>query len=483
MDIMIRNPELLVRELIKRPHETPWLEFEVDNRDPKMIGERISGLANSAVLHHREHGYIIWGVDDENHSVVGTGFDPDSERKGNEPLIDWLRHQITDNTDFEFETCTVEDRRVVILRVTKAAYKPVTFENVAYIRDGSATKRLDKVTALQERLWLELRRGDYEMLSAEVDMTADDVLESIEYTRFFDLLHMRTPSNRDGILAKLAENDIVTVQEDGLYSLTNLGAILFSKDMSGYPSVSRKMLRIIRYSGSGRTAIAEQMEDIRGYAVSFDDNIRLIESHLPSMEVIDGAVRRTVREYPTLAIREALANAMIHQDLTVTGMNLSVEIFDNRVEISNPGGLLVENMRIIDASPNSRNERLSSLMRRMRLCEELGTGWDKIVDSCESHVLPTPEIADRGGSTRVTIFGKRPFKDMSTDERVYACYMHACSLYEKGLKMTNASLRARFGLDGGGSSTVAMSRLIRTTLERGLIKQNGEGNRYVPGWA
>ena len=118
---------------------------------------------------------------------------------------------------------------------------------------------------------------------------------------------------------------------------------------------------------------------------------------------------------------------MIHQDFTLTGMNLSVEIFENRVELSNPGSMLIDVARIIDSSPKSRNEKLSSLMRRMHLCEELGTGWDKIVDSCESNVLPTPEITENSDSIRVTIYGKKPFRDMGSDERIYACYMHACS--------------------------------------------------------
>lgn len=480
---MIRNPELLVKELIKKPVETPWLEFKENNKDPQMIGEKISGLANSAVLHMREHAYLIWGVSDEDHALVGTSFDPDIEKKGNEPLKNWLRHNITDNTDFEFESCHVDGVRIVILRITKAAYKPVSFGNVAYIRDGSVTKRLDKVPALQERLWAELRRSEFETLSADVDLTVDDVLSSIDYIRCFDLLSMRIPSNHEEIIRRLEENSIIMRQEDGLYALTNLGAILFAKDLSRYPSVSRKALRIIQYEGNGRTSIIRQIEDVRGYAVAFEDNVRLIESVLPAREVIDGAIRKTIREYPTLAVRESLANAMIHQDLSLSGMNLSVEMFDNRIEITNPGTLLIDADRIIDSSPRSRNEKLSGLMRRMHLCEELGTGWDKIVESCESYILPAPHIFDNGNSTRVTIFGQKPFRDMSMDERVYACYMHTCSLYEKGIRMTNSSLRERFGLENNNSSSAIVSRIIKNALNAGRIRRNGEANQYIPGWA
>ena len=480
---MIRNPELLVRELSKKSSETPWLEFKCNNADPQMIGERVSGLANSAVLHMKEYGYIIWGISDDDHSIVGTSFNPLSEKKGNEPLVNWLRHQITDNIDFEFENCDIDGKSIVILRVSRAAYKPASFENVAYIRDGSITKRLDKVPALHERLWSELKRTDFETLLADVDLASDDVLSQIDYTKCFDLLSVRLPSNYKDIIQRLIDNNIIVTQEDGLYALTNLGAILFAKDVSKYPSISRKTLRIIQYKGRGRTTISRQIEDVRGYAISFEDNIRLIESLLPAEEVIEDGIRKTVREYPTLAIREALANAMIHQDFTLTGMNLSVEIFDNRVELSNPGSMLIDATRIIDSSPKSRNEKLSSLMRRMHLCEELGTGWDKIVDSCESNVLPTPEITENSDSIRVTIYGKKPFRDMSSDERVYACYMHACSQHEKGLKMTNSSLRQRFGLDNSNSSSAIVSRIIKNAIDKGLVKHNGSANQYIPGWA
>ena len=96
--------------------------------------------------------------------------------------------------------------------------------------------------------------------------------------------------------------------------------------------------------------------------------------------------------YPILAIREAVANALIHQDFSITGTGPVVEIFQNRIEITNPGTPLVEITRIIDNPPRSRNEKLAALMRRLRMCEELGTGWDKIVITCELKQLPAPRI-------------------------------------------------------------------------------------------
>ena len=135
-------------------------------------------------------------------------------------------------------------------------------------------------------------------------------------------------------------------------------------------------------------------EDIggKGYVVGFEGLMKYLQALIPTEEVISGAIREQKTAYPILAIREAVANALIHQDFSITGTGPVVEVFQNRIEITNPGTPLVEVARIIDNPPRSRNEKLAALMRRLRMCEELGTGWDKITISCELQQLPAPRI-------------------------------------------------------------------------------------------
>ena len=90
------------------------------------------------------------------------------------------------------------------------------------------------------------------------------------------------------------------------------------------------------------------------------------------------------------AVRELVANALIHQDFSVTGAGPMVEIFDGRIEITNPGEPLVDTRRFLDNPPASRNEALTSLMRRFDICEERGSGIDKVVAEVERHQLPAP---------------------------------------------------------------------------------------------
>src|SRR5260370_35045182 len=108
--------------------------------------------------------------------------------------------------------------------------------------------------------------------------------------------------------------------------------------------------------------------------------------------------------YPEKAIRELVANALIHQAFAVTGAGPMVEIFADRLEITNPGEPLVDTLRFIDTPPRSRNEVLAALMRRMKICEEGGTGIDKVIEAVEMYQLPAPDFQATLGSTKAMLF-------------------------------------------------------------------------------
>ena len=194
--------------------------------------------------------------------------------------------------------------------------------------------------------------------------------------------------------------------------------------------------------------------------------------------------------YPEKAIRELVANALIHQDFTVTGAGPMVEIFADRMEITNPGEPLVDTLRFIDTPPRSRNEDLAALMRRMKICQEGGTGVDKVIEAVEAFQLPAPDLAAittmQPGFTKATLFAHRKLADMGSKDRIRACYQHACLCFVTGQKMTNSSLRKRFAIKPESSSQA--SRLIREALNAEVIKLYDPDVRdrdrsYVPFWA
>ena len=176
---------------------------------------------------------------------------------------------------------------------------------------------------------------------------------------------------------------------------------------------------------------------------------------------------------------------MIHQDFSVSGAGPIIEFFSNRIEVTNPGSPLVDVRRIVDNPPKSRNERIASLLRRLGICEELGTGWDKIVFVCEKDRLPAPKITLYEENTKVTLYAKVPFASISQEDKIWACYLHACILFLEDKQLTNSTLRERFGLPGTGAGVI--SRLIKEAVAQGHIKalDPETGNRYmkyVPFW-
>ena len=308
----------------------------------------------------------------------------------------------------------------------------------------------------------------------------------MDYTTYFDLNNIPIPSDLDGILHYFLEEGIVVKQDNGLYAISNLGALLFAKNILSFPKISRKAIRIVQYDGNNRLLMKKENTDSKGYVMAFSNAMKYIEALIPTEEVISDTTRDKKSAYPILAIREAVANALIHQDLTISGTGPVVEVFSNRIEITNPGIPLVDIARIIDNPPKSRNENLASLMRRLRMCEELGTGWDKIVIACELFQLPAPKIEVYESSTKVTLYSEMSFSNIAPEDKLRACYLHACIKQVQGEQLTNSSLRERFGLKESSSGSV--SRLIKEAVEIGLIKPLDPTTaprymKYIPAWA
>lgn len=486
----MENLDLLIKELIKLPNETEWLEFKHDNYTPEMIGKDISALANSATLSEKNSAYMIWGVHDETHDIVGTKYDLQTLKKGNQEIGNWLRSLLSKNVDFEFQTVEMKGTsgivKVGVLIIYKATNQPVMFEKVEYIRIGSYTKTLNEYPSIKTKLWNKLQNSKFEDAHAKEGLELNEALALLDYTTYFDIKGEPQPTDSQGIAHYMLEEGLISKQDNGLYAVTNLGAILLAKKIADFPKLSRKAIRVVQYKGNGRTEMLKEDVGAKGYVAGFEGLIKYIGALIPSNEKIVDALRTKETAYPIIAIREAVANALIHQDFSVTGTGPVVEIFDNRMEITNPGTPLVDIRRIIDNPPKSRNEKLAELMRRLRICEELGTGWDKMVVSCEIAQLPAPRIDLYQENTKVTMFSEIPFTNLLPEEKLWSCYLHACIKHVQGEHLTNKSLRERFGVKE--SSSASISRLIKEAVDKELIKPLDPETaprymKYLPCWA
>jgi predicted HTH transcriptional regulator len=475
-----------IDDLRNLPAETSWVEFKENNADPQMIGKLISALSNAARLADQHFAYVLWGVRDGDHAVISTSFEPASQVHERQPLEFWLAQRLQPSIMFSFKTVDYRGARLVMLEIPAAATSPVEFDRTAYIRIGSATPRLSDHPERQRALWAKLQPYAWEAGIAAQFLSGDEVLARLDYASYFDLTNQPLPDNRDGIFEKLLADRLVQKDVGGRWNITNLGAILFAKRLSDFsPSMARKAVRFVAYDGLNRASMVTHRQDgQKGYANGFKGLVDYIDGLLPRNEHIGKVFRTESPLYPAIAIRELIANALIHQDMTITGAGPMVELFKDRMEITDPGEPLVSPDRFLDSTPRSRNEALASLMRRMKLCEEQGTGIDKVLFSVEVHHLPPPDFRTEGDAVRAVLFAPRRFADMTPDERIRACYQHASLKYVSGQRMKNATLCERFGIDPQNKAQA--STVIRQALAVGLIRPaDPEHPRagYVPFWA
>lgn len=476
----------LVQELRKLPKETGWVEFKVNKAEPEEIGQYISALANSAVLAGKANAYMLWGIADEDHALVGTDFQPSEARVGNEELENWLLRLLEPRIHFSFFNVTIDNARITVLEISRTLRHPVRFKGQEFIRVGSYKKKLSEHAELERELWRLFDETPFERLVAADHLSDEDVVGLLDYPAYFDLLGIPLPVSRDGIIACLARDMLIVRDDAGRWDITNLGAILFAKRLDEFAPLDRKALRVIEYQGRGRTRTKHEQTGGKGYANGFEGLISYINGRLPANEVIEQALRRSVPMYPELAVRELVANAIIHQDFCITGAGPTVELFEDRVEITNPGEPLVDTERFLDNPPRSRNEALASFLRRIGVCEERGSGIDKVVSETEFYQLPAPRFFVTGNSTRAVLFCHRELSDMDKEDRVRACYLHACLRYVENDFMTNTTLRQRFGIAQKNSATA--SRLIKEAVLAGVVRPHDvhaakRDMKYVPFWA
>ena len=320
--------------------------------------------------------------------------------------------------------------------------------------------------------------------------SSDDVLALIDYAGAFRLLGIPLPDNRRAILDRLTAEKVIVSRPGDRFDVTNVGAVLFASDLRRFDRLARKAPRVIIYQSDNKTQTIKEHPDPSsdvprpGYAVGFEALLAWINDQLPQNEQLGQALRKKVRLYPEVAIRELVANALIHQDFNISGTGPMIELFTSRMEITNPGLPLVDPLRFIDEPPRSRNEALAGFMRRMNICEERGSGIKKVIAAVEAYQLPAPDFRITSQHTIAVLYAPRIFADMDSQERIRACYQHACLSYVAGKRITNSSLRDRLKIDK--KNYPMASRILKDTLEAGFIRQASGTKKdatYVPFWA
>jgi predicted HTH transcriptional regulator len=426
---------MLIDRLIKLPKECEWVEFKMNIKTQEEIGEYISALSNGACLRNEPYGYLVFGITDGLHTVEGTNFHPSKFLIGKEELEHWLLQRVSPRIEFEIFEFNYHGKFISFFKISAARNQPVYFMTQHFIRIGSIKRSLKDFPEKERKIWARDAHLLFERGLALEDVSEDDVLALLDTQAYFDLMKKPPPKTVDGVIERLVADKLLISNSHGLH-ISNLGALLFAKDLKRFDTVKRKAVRVVRYNGKDKIYTGKDISDKKGYAAGFGGLMTYINGLLPSNEEIGRAFRNTVVMYPEVAIRELVANAIVHQDLNETGTNPMVEIFEDRIEISNPGLPLISSDRFIDEY-QSRNEEMASLMRRMGICEEKGSGIDKVIFNIELFQLPPLDVQLQEKHTKVVLYSALMFGNMDKKDRIRACYQHACLKYVANDKMTN----------------------------------------------
>ena len=166
----------LIEDLIKLPQETEWVELKKDNSNPHLIGRYISALSNSACLYNKKHGYLLFGVEDKTHQVIGTKFKPKKCKKGNEELENWLLRKLHPRIDFKIIEHVYNDVPVVIFKIDSNKQNiPIKFDNIAYCRVGTYLKKLSEYSEKERKIW---RRIDFSSTNDSNNSVKEDWIQN-----------------------------------------------------------------------------------------------------------------------------------------------------------------------------------------------------------------------------------------------------------------------------------------------------------------
>ncbi|MFH1562627.1 MAG: RNA-binding domain-containing protein [Nitrospirota bacterium] len=382
--------EKLLADLITLPKETEWVEFKVDYYDPQEIGEQISALSNSACLHNKAKGYLVFGIENETHNVRGTHFKPKQKKIGNEELENWLAKLLNPRIDFVIYEFQYSGKQIVLFEIDATENTPVRFSGVTYIRVGSYKKKLSDHPEKERKIWKKQAEYDWSAQickGATIDDLDKDAIQKarIEYKNKNSRLAKEVDRWDD---IKFLNNAKVTIHG----KITRTAIILLGNEESTHflsPSVAQ-MTWILKDEHNIE-------KDYAHFGPPFLLNIEKLFGKIRNLKyryMPDNTLFPTeIDQYDSWVIREALHNCIAHQDYELRGR---INVIENPDELifTNVGSFIpgsVEEVIKLDAPPTQyRNDHLVRAMLNLNMIETIGSGIKKMFQKQRQRFFPLP---------------------------------------------------------------------------------------------
>jgi ATP-dependent DNA helicase RecG len=391
----------LIDRLRALPAETEWFDFKRNRCEPQVLGQYLSALANSACLANQPRGYLVFGIDDATHAVVGTRFDPYSTKgKGNQDLLPWLAAGLRPNTGFGAHAVEHPDGRVVLCEIGSARGEPVSFQGTPYVRVGSSKTELRNHPEKARALWT--RGSDWsaeECAAASLaDLEPDAVAKAREQ---FVVKHPGQAAEVAGWDGQTFLNKARVLKQG---AVTNAALMLLGRPESASllsPAVAK--ISWILKDADNRELDYEHFGP--PFLLAGDRLLKrirnLIVRALPSGTLFP----QEITQYDPWVIREALHNAIAHQDYRRHGRIVVVE-FPDRVLVTNVGDFLPGDVETVirQDAPQAlyRNPFLADAMVELNLIDTQGGGIKRMFETQRRRSFPMPDY-DLGKPNEVAV--------------------------------------------------------------------------------
>jgi len=434
-------------ELLKR-NEGKTLEYKRDLSSPDGILRTLVAFANTA------GGTVVIGVDDGSKNVRGVPDSLEAEEKLANLVADSIRPRLIP----EIEVVPWRNLNILTVQVYPSNTRPHYLQRLGpddgvFIRVGSTNRKADALQIEELKRWNRMNSFDEQAIP---DLNS----EAIDFRAASELF---APYRQ--LTAQALSTLRITTEHQGHQVPTIGGLLLFGKDrFARFPDA---WIQAGRFAGANRARLIDSIE-IRSFLPrAADEAIAFAKKHLTRESVIEGLRREDRWSVPVVAIREALMNAIVHADYAQQGAPIRIAVFDDRIEIENPGllpfGLTIEDIR--QGVSKLRNRVIGRVFHELHLIEQWGSGIQRMTSACQTAGLDAPRLEEIGMHFRVTILNARvgrPHMD-ETDRRIVA-------LFGDGAARSTAAVAGHIGL----SQRATLTRL-KSMTERGLLAEIGTG--------
>ena len=346
-------------------------------------------------------GYIFIGVNNKSDFVKGFTID-NTKRSSIQDSLDAIQPAVYS----ELYPLTVKGREIWVIEVQEGDQKPYVASGSIFVRRGANSQKLRTPTEIRQLF------DDAGALHYDEAMNKWFKMEEVSTQA------VRAFKEKAGITSTSPDSELIWNM--GLLGkkgeMTNVVPMFFSDECG--KRIPQAVVRCVLFKGTNKVHIIDS-KTIGGPLLSqYNETTKWLKQRLAVEYIMDGFNSRIEKwEIPLDAIKEALTNSICHRDYYDTAANIMVELYDDRLEISNPGGLLPIVAKNFGHMSKSRNPKVFELFTRMDLVEKVGSGIPRMTELMRIAGLPAPEYHTEGSFTTV-LYKKSPASSQNVIENV-----------------------------------------------------------------